>query len=112
MTTTYGLVVRFELFPERAAEFDELVRELIPQIEAHEPGTLVYAVHQGPGDPSGRVFYELYADEEAFAEHERQEHTRDFLIHRKPLIESFTVLRGEPSQLVLRTSSPNRRPAL
>jgi hypothetical protein len=41
----FGLSVRFRCKDEASADgFDKLVAETVPQIIAHEPGTLIYAV--------------------------------------------------------------------
>lgn len=88
----FGLVVRFDLLDEDAAEgFDRLVSETVPQIEASEPGTLVYAVHTVNDAPLSRVFYELYADREAFEVHESQEHTKRFLAERERYLAGVRV---------------------
>jgi len=80
----FALVVRFDLTDPAAAErFDALVADLLPQIAAAEPGTLTYAVHAVANAPLSRVFYECYADRDAFDEHERQPHTRRFLDSRE-----------------------------
>ena len=79
----FALVVRFDLIDRAAAErFDALVADLLPQIEAHEPGTLVYTVHTVLDAPLSRLFYECYADRAAFEAHEQQPHTRYFLDER------------------------------
>lgn len=75
----FGLVVRFTLKPGRAEAFDAMMRETVAGIAAHEPRTLAYAVHELEGEPDVRVFYELYASEEALDEHEAQPTTRRFL---------------------------------
>ena len=79
----FGLVVRFTVKDGAAADFDQLVEKTVPEIHRHEPGTLVYAVHEVEGEPNTRVFYELYRDRAAFDAHERQEHTRRFLAERE-----------------------------
>jgi quinol monooxygenase YgiN len=79
----FGLVVRFTLKDGATADFDRLIEITVPEIRRHEPGTLVYAVHQVDGEPNTRIFYELYRDRAAFDEHERQEHTRRFLAERE-----------------------------
>src|SRR6266568_1540988 len=79
----FGLVVRFTLKDGATADFDRLMEMTVPEIHRHEPGTLVYAVHQVDGEPNTRIFYELYRDRAAFDEHERQEHTRHFLAERE-----------------------------
>jgi quinol monooxygenase YgiN len=79
----YGLTVLFSLHPGHGEAFDRLVAETLPDIKSHEPGTLVYAVHEVHDQPEARVFYELYRDRAAFEEHERQEHVRRFLAERR-----------------------------
>src|SRR5205809_961757 len=61
-----GLVVRFALKHGAGDAFDRLTSETVEQIRAHEPGTLLYAVHRVEGDPDARLFYELYRDRAAF----------------------------------------------
>ncbi|MFB7779874.1 putative quinol monooxygenase [Streptomyces bauhiniae] len=92
MTSGFGLVVRFTLRDAKAAEgFDALVSETLEGIRAHEPGTLAYVVHTVADDANARLFYELYADREAFDEHERQEHTRRFLSERERYVADVDV---------------------
>ncbi|MFE7530721.1 putative quinol monooxygenase [Kitasatospora sp. NPDC057542] len=88
----FGLVVRFVARDEASAHaFDELADEALNGIRTHEPGTLVYVNHAVPDEPHTRIFYELYADREAFEEHERQPHVRRFLTERAQYLESFEV---------------------
>jgi quinol monooxygenase YgiN len=82
----FGLVVRFTLTEDAAGGFDRLVRETVPSIQRHEPGTIVYATHTVESQPNVRLFYELYRDREAFEEHERQDHTRRFLAEREQFL--------------------------
>jgi quinol monooxygenase YgiN len=51
----------------------------------------VYVSHNVEGQPEQRIFYELYEDREAFDEHERQEHVRDFLAQREALVSRVQV---------------------
>lgn len=88
----FGLSVRFTCRDaDSAAGFDRLVAETVPEIRAHEPGTLVYAVHTVEGKPLERVFYELYRDRAAFDAHEGQPHTRRFLASREQFLSSAEV---------------------
>ncbi|MCW2900215.1 MAG: Antibiotic biosynthesis monooxygenase [Streptosporangiaceae bacterium] len=88
----FGLVVRFTCKDEASAEdFDHLVADTVEQIKAHEPGTLVYAVHRVEGEPLQRMFYELYADRAAFDAHEQQEHTKRFLSARELYVSTYAV---------------------
>jgi quinol monooxygenase YgiN len=91
MSKGFGLVVRFHLEPGAAEGFDQLVSETVPEIAKHEPGTLIYTVHQVDNEPDQRVFYELYADRIAFEAHEEQPHTRRFLAERAQYLSSYEV---------------------
>ena len=82
----FALVVRFDLRPGTEAEFDELIRSITAQIRSREPGTLLYLCHIVQNEPTGRIFYELYKDREAFQAHEVQTHVREFHAQRKPMM--------------------------
>lgn len=92
----FGLFVRFTLREGTGEAFDALMRDTTAGIQAHEPGTLVYACHEVEGSPNERIFYELYADQAAFEEHERQPHTRHFLTERAKYVEKTEVDRLRP----------------
>jgi quinol monooxygenase YgiN len=85
----FALVVRFEVLVEHLDAFDALVEQTLLGIE-DEPGTLIYLTHERSGTPGERVFYEAYADREAFDAHEAGEHTQHFLRERR------AYLAGEP----------------
>ena len=91
MINGFGLVVRFHLNSGAAEGFDRLVAETVPEIAKHEPGTLIYTVHQVDEQPEQRIFYELYADRAAFDAHEEQPHTKRFLAERGQYLESYEV---------------------
>lgn len=87
----FALVVRFDVVPEQLAAFDALAQRTIDQIRRSEPGTLAYLSAAGAGEPSERVFIEVYRDRAAFDEHESMAHTREFLELRQPMLRSFKV---------------------
>jgi quinol monooxygenase YgiN len=87
----FALVVRFTVREGSESAFDDLVAATTAGIRQREPGTLVYACHRVQGAPRQRIFYELYADKEAFDAHEAQEHTRHFLAAREALLEATEV---------------------
>ena len=91
MEQPFGLVVRFALKRGAGEAFDRLTSETVEQIRAHEPGTLLYAVHRVEGEPDIRLFYELYRDRAAFDHHEAQIHTRRFLAERGRYLVGFDV---------------------
>ena len=88
----FGLVVRFFCKDEASAvAFDDLVAATAPGIKDKEPGTLVYVSHKVEGQPLQRIFYELYADREAFDAHEQQPHTVNFLKERERFLTGHEV---------------------
>ena len=88
----FAIVVRFDLLdPDAAARFDAMVADLLPQIAAHEPGTLTYAVHTVEDAPLSRVFYEVYTDRAAHRAHEAQPHTASFLSAKDVLLSGSRV---------------------
>jgi quinol monooxygenase YgiN len=80
----YALIVRFTARDESAAAaFDQLAAQTLERIKAKEPDTLVYVSHMPVDEPTVRVFYELYADRETFAQHAEQPHVMRFLVDRE-----------------------------
>lgn len=76
----FGIAVRFDIRDESVVEeFDALVAETVEKIKTEEPGTLIYAVNRVEGEPLARLFFELYADEDAFTAHEAYPHTSRML---------------------------------
>ncbi|WP_069765688.1 putative quinol monooxygenase [Streptomyces sp. LUP47B] len=92
----FGLFVRFTLRDGAGEAFDALMEETTAGIRAHEPGTLVYACHKVEGTRDERIFFEIYADHDAFEEHERQPHTRHFLAERAKYVAKTEVDRLQP----------------
>jgi len=91
MSSGYALAVRFTTRDADAAQrFDALVERTMEGIRT-EPGTLVYVVHVPEEEPLVRVFYELYADRDAFLSHEEQEHTKRMLSEREQYLTSTEV---------------------
>jgi quinol monooxygenase YgiN len=95
----FALVVRFDIHDEEsAAKFDVLTRDLVEQIRANEPGTLIYTTHTIANEPLARLFYEVYLDADAFQTHQDTEHVKAFLTAREPLLASRRVERLTPAE--------------
>ena len=45
------------------------MRGMVEQVQAQEPGAVIYAFHHPTEDPSEIVFYEAYADDDVFKNH-------------------------------------------
>jgi len=103
----FGLVVRFDCRDAQSAEgFDTLTAETVTEIVALEPGTLVYSTHAVEGEPTARVFYEVYRDRAAFDAHNSQPHIRRFLDAREQYLTSHRVefLTAGPAKGLPRTT--------
>jgi quinol monooxygenase YgiN len=91
VTRGYALNVRFTTRDADSAEkFDALVARTLEGIR-DEPGTLVYVVHVPENEPLVRVFYELYADYEAFQAHEELPHNKRAMAEREQYLVSTEV---------------------
>ena len=89
----FTLIVRFDL-PDAsaAARFDELTAAAVPLIRsAREPGTLTYQPYTVEGEPLARIFYEVYRDRAAHADHEAQPHTVEFLAAVRAIVTAIRV---------------------
>jgi len=87
----FGMVVRFTLKEGHGEAFDELMRRTVAEIQRHEPGTLAYVVQHVEGEPNTRIFYELYASDEAFQFHQDAAHIHEFKEQREQHLERVEV---------------------
>jgi len=68
------VTVRMQVKPEKHDDFLEMLRDVIAQVDAHEPDCLVYSVWE-TGTPYEYFLVESYRTEEARALHnERHKH--------------------------------------
>jgi quinol monooxygenase YgiN len=88
----YGQIAIFTLLDETADDFERLAFEVVEQVKAREPGTLVYVMHGVPAAPMQRILYAIYRDEAAFDEHERQPYIRQFEEEREPYVLATNVI--------------------
>ena len=65
---------------------DALAALLVEQagvIRRTEPGCIVYRVHRSASDPDAFLFYEIYADDAAFAAHRASPHLAQYRRRRE-----------------------------
>ena len=65
---------------------DALAALLVEQagvIRKTEPGCIVYRVHRSTSDPDAFLFYEIYADDAAFAAHRASPHLAQYRKRRE-----------------------------
>jgi quinol monooxygenase YgiN len=88
----YGQIAIYTLLDETAEEFERLAYEVVEQVKAREPDTLVYVMHEVPAAPMQRILYAVYRDGAAFDRHERQPYIRQFEEEREPYVLATNVI--------------------
>ncbi|WP_214103349.1 putative quinol monooxygenase [Acrocarpospora catenulata] len=88
----YGLLTVFTLMDGAGDAFDKLAEETVEAVQLNEPDTLVFVCHGVKSAPLQRIVYELYRDEVAFSEHQRQPHMERFATERQTLVLATNVI--------------------
>ncbi len=68
------VIARLKCQAGKEAEAAAACSEMVKGVETNEPGALAYVCHQSKKDPAEIVFFEVYADDAAFAAHRKTEH--------------------------------------
>lgn len=69
-----SVIFRAKMKPGKEDEAVKQMTGMVESVKAKEPGALIYAFHRPQEDPSELVFWELYADDDAFKNHMSTEH--------------------------------------
>lgn len=88
----YGLLTVFTLLDGTGERFDRLAEETLEAVRRTEPDTLIYACHSVKSAPLQRIVYELYRDEVAYTEHQRQPHVERFVTERQTMVLATNVI--------------------
>ena len=82
-TLEKGLIVTafWEARPEEVDTLVGIIGKFLPQAQA-EPGVLAFQIHQSLEDPTKFLFYEVFRDEAAFAEHGRSAHFKTLILEQ------------------------------
>jgi quinol monooxygenase YgiN len=68
-------------------EAEDAFRKQIDFVTRDEPRTLIYLLHRGRKDPSTFLFYEKYADADAFDRHGKSSAIQELFKTLTPLLE-------------------------
>ena len=82
----FGQITIYTLLEDRLAEFDRLTEQVVEQVRAKEPGTLVYIVHAVPTAPMQRILYEVYQDRAAYDEHLSLPYMTRYMAERRSMV--------------------------
>jgi quinol monooxygenase YgiN len=63
------VIATLKVQPGKEDAFVAAAKSMIEYVTANEPGTKLYSLHRSMADPTTFVFYEVYADQAAFAAH-------------------------------------------
>ncbi|HEY0182435.1 MAG TPA: antibiotic biosynthesis monooxygenase family protein [Rhodopila sp.] len=73
------VVARWTAAPGQAGKVAEILNRFLPQAQA-EPGVRWFQIARATEDVGQFLFYELFADEAAFAAHSMSEHFRTLIL--------------------------------
>ncbi len=82
----FGQITIYTLIEDRLDEFDRLTEQVVEQVRAKEPGTLVYIVHAVPTAPMQRILYEVYQDRAAYDGHVSQPYMTRYIAERRSMV--------------------------
>ncbi|HEX4813771.1 MAG TPA: antibiotic biosynthesis monooxygenase [Nonomuraea sp.] len=88
----YGLLTVFTIVDGAGEAFDRLAEATVEAVRRGEPDTLVYACHAVKSAPLQRIVYELYRDEVAYRDHQRQPHVERFVAERQAMVLATNVI--------------------
>jgi quinol monooxygenase YgiN len=88
----FGQIAIYTLLEDQVEGFDRLTRQVVRQVRAHEPDTLVYIVHAVPSAPMQRILYEVYSDRAAHEAHKRQPYIVAFEADRRPYVLATNII--------------------
>jgi quinol monooxygenase YgiN len=72
------VVAQWEAKPGEAEKIADTLRRFLPQAQS-EPGVKLFLISRGKDKPAQFLFYELFADEAAFAAHQASEHFKTLI---------------------------------
>lgn len=90
--TIYGLLTVFTIMDGAGDAFDRLAEATVQAVQRGEPDTLVYACHAVKSAPLQRIVYELYRDEVAYRDHQRQPHVERFVNDRQTMVLATNII--------------------
>ena len=107
------VVAKIKVKQGREAQAEAAFRKQIDFVTREEPGTLVYLLHRGRKERGTFLFYEKYADTEAFDRHGKTSAIQELfkalqgLLDGPPSIELYDELGGKGGRLCSPHPSPD-----
>lgn len=92
-----SVVAKLQAVPGKEEELKQVLTTMVGQVKEKEAGAVpVYSLHVSDTDPTLFLFYENYANADAFAEHSQTDHMKAMgaslagLLAGRPVIERYT----------------------
>ena len=85
------VVAKIKAKSGQEAEMERALSEMVAKVQ-QEAGTLAYTLHRSQKDPSVFMFYEKYADMEAFAFHGGTPYFKDLMKTTAPMMDGAPQL--------------------
>jgi quinol monooxygenase YgiN len=63
------VIAKIKVKADKAETFEAEAQKMLAHVRANEPGTLTYTLHRSTADATTYVFYEVYENQAAFAQH-------------------------------------------
>ncbi len=95
------VVAKIKVQKGKEAEAEQAFRKQIDYVTREEAGTLTYLFHRARKDPATFLFYEKYADAQAFDRHGKSAAMQDLfkilspILDGAPVIETYEELGGK-----------------
>ncbi len=95
------VIAKLKVKAGNESTFRQAADKMIAHVKTNEPGTRTYILHRSTSDPTEFVFYEVYADQAAFAAHGGSEPMQQFfgavggLLEGRPEIAMYEELGGK-----------------
>jgi quinol monooxygenase YgiN len=86
-----SVIFRAKMKPGKEEEAIAKMTQMAADVQAKEPGVLIYAFHRPQEDPSELVFMEAYKDDEAFKAHTGTPHMAEMRSSFAELFDPTTV---------------------
>ena len=93
------VVAKLQAAPGKEDQLRAVLAEMVANVKKHEGASVpAYTLHVADSDPALFMFYEQYADAEAFAAHSQTDHMKVMgaqlagLLGGRPIIERFSSI--------------------
>lgn len=93
-----SLIAKIKAKPGSEKDLEAAFRDMIKKVRAAEPGCHAYILHKSNQDPTMFVWFETYADQDAFDAHRKTDHMKEMgqriatLLDGRPQVELLTEI--------------------